>query len=385
MNREIYKELSEWVEKAKNGDEGAFQYIYNNTYKKVRFLVYNFHDDKDEVEDIVQEVYINVFNSINQLNNNDFFIQWINQITYRCCLNTIRKKNNTVLVEREDNQYDRLFSEKDKEPLKKILNEEKNKLLLDCINKLPPKQRDTLILRVYSELKYEEIANTMGCSKDNVKKNLQKAKKNLKMLIEELPEGQKNVLVTRSVGTFTFYQMIRKILIDMTDEGSRRALGTIQIVAIGVGVAAVCGSGIWLGMNYNNLFTGHLPNLVIETSQTETNSVVEVLDVSEADVDLVENTEVALEAIPDTEEEKNEPEILSWGVNSGNLLVYLQDAEEIAFDKVYGVSKKGIRIYPESYDKVKGILYFDAYEKDFTLYVINMKGEVSAWDMIRVD
>ena len=212
MNPKEFEELSKWVEKAQNGDEDAFLYLYEYTYKGVYFLVYNFIDNKSNVEDIVQEVYINILNSLGNLKDTKAFLGWVNSITYRCCLKSLKNNNLTTPIEDDESQLSEYIHREDREqPLDIILREEKNKILLDCIDKLPDKQKETLILRVYSELRYKEIAATMETSEHAVKKNLRSAKKNLKDIIEKLPNQQRNLFVLRSFSGFNVYWIIQVI------------------------------------------------------------------------------------------------------------------------------------------------------------------------------
>lgn len=189
MKNKKYEELSQWVEKTKNGDQNAFKYLYDYTYKNIWFLASNYVNQKEEVEDIVQEVYMNVFHSIHHLKDTKAFISWINRIAYRCIMRSISKENLSIIDEYFSNYY--IQSQNHQDPLQNIILEEKNKLLLDCIQMLPEKQKYTLIMNTYQELKYKEIASVLEVSVETVKKNLYLAKKNLKLIINQLPQEQK--------------------------------------------------------------------------------------------------------------------------------------------------------------------------------------------------
>ena len=69
-------------------------------------------------------------------------------------------------------------------PLEHVLREEKALVVRDAIARLPPKQRATLVLRVYQELSHEEIAEVLGSSVGAVKANFFHALGNLRRYLQ---------------------------------------------------------------------------------------------------------------------------------------------------------------------------------------------------------
>lgn len=389
MNPKEFEELSKWVEKAQNGDEDAFLYLYEYTYKGVYFLVYNFIDNKSNVEDIVQEVYINILNSLANLKDTKAFLGWVNSITYRCCLKSLKNNNLTTPIEDDESQLSEYIHREDREqPLDIILREEKNKILLDCIDKLPDKQKETLILRVYSELRYKEIAATMETSEHAVKKNLRSAKKNLKDIIEKLPNQQRNLFVLRSFSGFNVYWIIQ-VIKDMRDDKTSKFLLYAQKAAIGIGMVAVCGTGLWFGIsNFRER-----PQVVSqrETIVSESNETIEtsqdnkiIKEEPETTSDLPTETGISEEAI-DITEEKSLPELLSWEVTKSELILYVEDESGIDYENTYGMTSNGRIIHPLRYEEEEGILFFDVYEEDFGLYLRNLNGDLQIWDLEKIN
>ena len=54
----FYEELSPYVERVKQGDQDTFEYLYQATYDMTKWFVLNFCKDKNEAEDIIQEIYL---------------------------------------------------------------------------------------------------------------------------------------------------------------------------------------------------------------------------------------------------------------------------------------------------------------------------------------
>ena len=70
------------------------------------------------------------------------------------------------------------------DPLRKVVRSEKAAEVRQAIAQLPPKQRATLLLRVYQDLSHEEIANILGSSVGATKANFFHALGNLKRLLQ---------------------------------------------------------------------------------------------------------------------------------------------------------------------------------------------------------
>ena len=389
MKRKKFEELSKWVVKAQNGDEDAFLYLYEHTYKGVYFLVYNFIDNKSNVEDIVQEVYINILNSLGNLKDPKAFLGWVNSITYRCCLKSLKNINLTTPIEEDEPQLNAHIHSADiEQPLDIILREEKNKILLECIDKLPDKQKETLILRVYSELRYKEIATAMDTSEHAVKKNLRLAKKNLKDIIEKLPNQQRNLFVLRSFSGFHVYWIIQ-VIKDMRDESTSKFLLYAQKAAIGLGIVVVSGTGLWFGISHfreQPQVVSQKEAIISDTSETiETSQDNKVMNEEpETTSDLPAEAEISEEA-PDIVEEKSLPELLSWEASEDELILYVKDESGIDYENTYGMTSSGRIIRPLRYDEEDGTLFFDVYEEDFGLYLRNLKGDIRIWDLEKVN
>lgn len=173
-----YKDIAVIVAKVKDKDADAFVELYNNMYQQVYFLALSIVKDQYLAQDVVQETFINVYNSIQTLNNNMTFIAWIDRITYNCALKMIAKSGEISL----DNEVvENVFSASSKEePLDLILSKEKSQTMMDLILELSPEYRTALILKYYEGMKLEEIASCMECSVGTVKSRLSRGKSALR-------------------------------------------------------------------------------------------------------------------------------------------------------------------------------------------------------------
>ena len=378
MTKKQYEELGKVVEKAKSGDEEAFQYLYQYTQKRISLIAYNYTKNLNDVEDVVQEVYILIHKNISGLKDNTTFLHWVNQITNNYCYNFINKKSRDLEIPTDDiSQHGDILSSKPLDPLDKVLLGEKNQLLQECIEKLPEKQRITLSMQVYSDLKYKEIAEVMGSTEHSVKKNLRMAKGNLKDIIKALPESRRNILGVRSFGGFTFYQLFRHTARTLMQEeiiGLTAVFykGVIGLVLLGLGTAG--GLAIYQhtqAMQMDLVETEEISESFQEPISVETESSDEVNETLSGSQESTGVEEVVL----------SHPVIDSWEVVGDYLELYVEDEYGIDYNNTYGVGVSGNTILPDYYDSEKGVLYFQQHIEDFTLHLTNTQGVVEIYKL----
>lgn len=378
LSNKKFDELNNLVDEFRNGNQEAFNQIYDRTHKNVEFLAYNYVNNKNDVEDIVQDVYFQVFKSLHTLNDGKMLYAWINTITYRCCMKSIKKTDISISnLEEEHEIIADLVGENIHNPMDTILKDEKNKLLLDCIHKLPKKQRETLIMRVYSEFSYKEIASQMESSQEGVRRNLKLAKKNLKGIIKDLPKEEQKTLKLYGISVPLFYITLKQMLHSMTGVAANHTASMTKLV-IGTGVVAACATGVWFGVNQSN------SEQVIqsqETQQVETvNEPAPIEENQTNEQSIEEPIEEPIEEIQEEPVTSEEIEIKYSEVIDDELEIVIEDPDGVDYSRVYALTKSGEKIYPLSIDETKGSLWFSAYSDDFVLFLYNKKGEETVYD-----
>ena len=108
-----YEHLTTIVQQAKDGDKGALEQLYYETYNRVYFYAFKMFADENDAADVVQEVYIKVFTGIGQLQEAGAFSQWLYTITVNECKQKIRRDRKQILTEEGDSFFERIL---DSEP-----------------------------------------------------------------------------------------------------------------------------------------------------------------------------------------------------------------------------------------------------------------------------
>jgi RNA polymerase sigma-70 factor (ECF subfamily) len=165
-------------EKWQTGDTSAFEALYNQ-YKllvfKTAFLITG---QKEEAEDILQEVFVSVWKSRDTYNPlKGKLTTWLHAITVNHCSTRQRKKQPTLSLD-ESMPLSEMNSQDD--PEQTAMNRQEYEAVINTLNKLDAKHRIVLVLRYFNELSYEEIARVAGIPLGTVKSRINHALKYLR-------------------------------------------------------------------------------------------------------------------------------------------------------------------------------------------------------------
>ncbi len=178
------------IEQLKERNTSVFSQLIDDYQQKVFGTCISFVPNKEDAEDLVQEVFLEVYNSISKFKGNSKLSTWIYRITTNKCLEFIRKKN----TKKRSGFLKPLFSEEfsiDKtnyftefnHPGFLLENKELNETLFKAINSLPESQASVFTLHKIDGKSYQEIADITDKSVSSVESLMFRAKKNLQQLL----------------------------------------------------------------------------------------------------------------------------------------------------------------------------------------------------------
>jgi RNA polymerase sigma-70 factor (ECF subfamily) len=181
------------VNKAKQGDQFAFEQLVYRYDRTVLSIALRFVNDADEAKDIYQEVFIRVFKGLKKFEFRSEFSTWIFRIATNTCLTHKTRSREQMRV----SLYTKPTNDRDDFAFKEIMDdgispeeETSGKNLGEIIEKavenLAEKQKITFILKHYEGYKIREIAEMLNCKEGTVKKYLFDAVRNLKNQLKPL-------------------------------------------------------------------------------------------------------------------------------------------------------------------------------------------------------
>lgn len=168
-------------------DQNEFKKLVIQFEKQVFNLCAYLLNNKFDAEDVTQEVFISIFQSLPQFKGDAKLSTWIYRITVNKCREQIRhksrKKRFGILIDLFDRTNFTITSN-DRTPEEQLFNDERTNLLLTAIEALPENQRLAYTLHNMEDFSYKEIAELMEVSISSVESLIFRAKKNLKVKLE---------------------------------------------------------------------------------------------------------------------------------------------------------------------------------------------------------
>ncbi|MFB5284474.1 RNA polymerase sigma factor [Peribacillus sp. Hz7] len=167
--------------------EDRISEIYRHYYLDVyRFLIC-FSGNQNDAEDLTQEVFIRVLNSLSNLNRVNNLKTWIFSIAKHIAIDHYRRKK-FISVFKEG--FFKQIVSTEKEPSELIEQNEIKRIIHMAISKLKPNFRAVLILRGINEFSIKETSEILQCSESKVKvdyhRALKELKKKLNIEVEEI-------------------------------------------------------------------------------------------------------------------------------------------------------------------------------------------------------
>ncbi|MGN6265503.1 MAG: RNA polymerase sigma factor [Ginsengibacter sp.] len=181
---------SELVALLKTKDRQAFKELVETWQDMVYNTSIGFLQNEEDAEDISQEVFIKVYQSMYSFKGQSKLSTWIYRITVSKCLDHLRKKKRKKRFAFMQGLYgnnDNLAIDPPDfiHPGVKTESKEKSITLFKAIDKLPANQKTAFVLNKVEELSYREISEIMDSSESAVDSLLQRAKKNLQILLKD--------------------------------------------------------------------------------------------------------------------------------------------------------------------------------------------------------
>jgi RNA polymerase sigma-70 factor (ECF subfamily) len=168
--------------KLKDGDWVSFEEIFNIFYPQLLAFVFRYLKSKEDSEEIVQEVFIQIWENRAILNEKLSFKSYLFTITKNRIIDYFRKKKIEVLSKNYIQNFTELVHEN---TYKEILARDFDAALSNAIDKLPEKRKVIFILSKKFGMSRSEIAKFFNISENTVKNQLQEAMNFLKDFIKK--------------------------------------------------------------------------------------------------------------------------------------------------------------------------------------------------------
>ena len=171
-----------------NGDEKAFQTLLERHQQKIYTSIYLFVKDRDMAEDLFQEVFIKIIDTLRKGNYNHEgkFSQWATRIAYNMCVDQFRRgKKRTKVSTTEDFDIFDVLELPDDNREDQLIKSETHTKIRELVDSLPQEQREVVVLRHYVDMSFKEIVSLTQVSINKALGRMRYALINIRKMMEE--------------------------------------------------------------------------------------------------------------------------------------------------------------------------------------------------------
>jgi RNA polymerase sigma-70 factor (ECF subfamily) len=162
------------------------QMIFEMYYGKMMSACLRYISDRDEAQDVLQDGFIKVFNSIAKFDFNGSFEGWVRRIVVNTAIDHIRKKKKDIF-QVTDHEFimNNYTDEVDDKQEESIYTNLKNHEIAEAIQQLSPAYRTVFSMYVIDGYSHQQIADLLNINIGTSKSNLAKARMNLQKVLKE--------------------------------------------------------------------------------------------------------------------------------------------------------------------------------------------------------
>ena len=171
-----------------NGNQSAFEVLLKRHKDKIYTSIYLFVKDTELAEDIFQEVFIKIVDTLRKekYNNEGKFLQWAMRIAYNMCVDHFRRsKRMSKISTTETFDIFNVLECKDDHMENTIIKSQIHTKLRCLIDQLPDEQREVVILRHYADMSFKEISQMTRVSINTSLGRMRYALINLRKMVTE--------------------------------------------------------------------------------------------------------------------------------------------------------------------------------------------------------
>jgi RNA polymerase sigma-70 factor (ECF subfamily) len=170
------------------GDENALAVLINRHQSKLYGFIYSKVGDRDLTDDIFQDTFIKVIKTLksNSYNEEGKFLPWVMRIAHNLIIDHFRRnKKMPMFRETEEFSIFSIMSDQSLTIENQIITEQVEQDLKRIIQELPADQREVVMMRIYQDLSFKEIADLTGVSINTALGRMRYALLNMRKVIDK--------------------------------------------------------------------------------------------------------------------------------------------------------------------------------------------------------
>ncbi len=169
------------VKRAQDGDNEAFEHLFKRFGRPLYGTIARIVGDKDSAQELLQDVFLKIYRKLSSFDHRSSFYTWAYRIAVNMSLNHLKSQSSRRETQLEPSQWESIPSTASGDRDAVFLQEAARA----AIQKVPPKQRAVLVMRIYDGMDYATVARTLGCSEGAAKANFHFAMQKLREYLKD--------------------------------------------------------------------------------------------------------------------------------------------------------------------------------------------------------
>ncbi len=178
-----------------NGNEAGLVELLRRYQSKIYTSIYLLVKDQDLAEDIFQDTFIKVINTLkaNKYNEEGKFLPWVSRIAHNLVIDHFRREKRAPMINNGDD-FDifEVLGNYDESIEDRMVREQTHKDLKKLIQMLPSEQKEVLLMRHFGDMSFKEIAEITGVSINTALGRMRYALNNLRKMMQTKELSLKN-------------------------------------------------------------------------------------------------------------------------------------------------------------------------------------------------
>jgi RNA polymerase sigma-70 factor (ECF subfamily) len=179
----------ELIARAQKGDLRSFDVLVRRYQKRIYFVAYRMVKNHDAADDVAQETFINAYSAIKSFKLGHSLYTWLYRICMNLSINYLKRQKFVIPESHFDEESKPLEkAAAGSDPGELLESKELESRIEKAVDSLPPKYKAVLVLRIYEDLSYQEIAQTLKISIGTVMSRLFRARERMQEMLKEYKE-----------------------------------------------------------------------------------------------------------------------------------------------------------------------------------------------------
>jgi RNA polymerase sigma-70 factor (ECF subfamily) len=164
------------------GDQAAFARVMQDETPRLVRLALSVLGRLSEAEDVTQDAFLRLWSAAPDWEPRAQIGTWLHQVAYRLSIDTLRRRRPTVDVE----DLEQVLADDSASPERAALDQERDRLLAQAMDRLPPRQRSAIVLAHLQGLSQAEASVVLEVTEDAYESLLARARRRLKDVMTEM-------------------------------------------------------------------------------------------------------------------------------------------------------------------------------------------------------